>query len=230
MSGGFGFIKMDSPFIRFLSFVADLMILNLLTVLCCIPVVTAGASFAAMHYVLTKMVRNEEGYIVKSFFHAFKQNLLQGIFIWIGMIGVGALLWADYMILLTNGSTTTGWPAIILYAIAIFVLMTALYIFPVLSRYHNTIRGIIKVAVSMMIVGMGYLRTIANVLLFMVPFAVVWFMGMDAMPFLIVFCFTLPGYFRAVLYNGLFKKYEEAVEDTTEQTEESTEVSTEENA
>ena len=76
---------MDSPFMRFLSVLADLMILNFLTILCCIPVVTAGASFTAMHYVLIKMVRNEEGYIAKSFFHAFKQNLGQGIFIWIGM-------------------------------------------------------------------------------------------------------------------------------------------------
>ena len=36
--------NIDSPVMRFLGKVADLMILNLVTLLCCIPVVTIGAS------------------------------------------------------------------------------------------------------------------------------------------------------------------------------------------
>ena len=46
--------NIDSPVMRFLGKVADLMILNLVTLLCCIPVVTIGASLTAMHYVLLK--------------------------------------------------------------------------------------------------------------------------------------------------------------------------------
>ena len=59
---------MDSPVMRFLTVMADLMILNILTIICCIPIITAGASLTGLHYVLLKMARNEEGYIVKSFF------------------------------------------------------------------------------------------------------------------------------------------------------------------
>ncbi|MBO5999901.1 MAG: YesL family protein, partial [Lachnospiraceae bacterium] len=66
--------SMDSPLMKVLSRVADLLILNLLTVVCCIPVITAGAAFSAMYYVLLKMVRGEEGYIVKQYFKAFKEN------------------------------------------------------------------------------------------------------------------------------------------------------------
>ena len=61
----------DSPFMRALTRVADLMILNFLMLLCCIPVITAGAGFTGMHYVLLKMVRNEEGYIARGFFKKF---------------------------------------------------------------------------------------------------------------------------------------------------------------
>ena len=68
--------NIDSPVMRFLGKVADLMILNLVTLLCCIPVVTIGASLTAMHYVLLKMVRNEESYIVRSFFKSFKRDAL----------------------------------------------------------------------------------------------------------------------------------------------------------
>ena len=69
---------MDSPLMIGLNKMADLMILNLLTILCCLPVVTVGASLTAMHYMVIKLIRNEESYVVKGFFRSFKQNLRQG--------------------------------------------------------------------------------------------------------------------------------------------------------
>ena len=222
MSGerGFGFLQMDSPFMRFLSTLADLMLLNILTILCCIPVITAGASFAAMHYVLTKMVRNEEGYIVKGFFKAFKQNLVQGIFLGIGLIAVAAALYADLFLILSDGGQATGVMRILLAVAAIVIYLIALYIFPVLSRYHNTIRGILKTSFSMAVIGLFSLRTVFNGVLFLAPFLVLWFVGLDSVPFLAVFCFSLPGYLRAMLYNGLFKQFEASPEEAAEQAEE----------
>ena len=61
------FFNMDNKFFTFMSRVADLIILNLLCIVCCIPVVTIGPSIAAMFYVTLKMVRNEESYIVRGF-------------------------------------------------------------------------------------------------------------------------------------------------------------------
>ena len=72
-----------SPFIRFLNRMADLLIINLLTLLMCVPVITAGASLTAMHYVLLKMARDEEGYIVRSYFKSFKENFLQATGMWL---------------------------------------------------------------------------------------------------------------------------------------------------
>ena len=60
--------NMDNKFFTFMSRVADLCILNVLCIIFCIPVITAGASITAMFYVTMKMVRNEEAYIVKGFF------------------------------------------------------------------------------------------------------------------------------------------------------------------
>lgn len=61
------FFDIDSPLMQFLNKVADLMLLNLLTLICCIPLITAGAALTAAHYVVLKMRRNEEGYIAKDF-------------------------------------------------------------------------------------------------------------------------------------------------------------------
>lgn len=65
------FFNMDNKFFVFMGRVADLLLLNFLCILCCIPVVTAGASITALYYVTLKMARDEESYIARSFFHSF---------------------------------------------------------------------------------------------------------------------------------------------------------------
>ena len=62
------FFSMDNKFFVFMGKVADLCLLNLICLVCCIPIVTAGASITALYYVTLKMVRNEESYIFRSFF------------------------------------------------------------------------------------------------------------------------------------------------------------------
>ena len=66
------FFNMDNKFFTVMGRIADLCILNIICLVCCIPIVTAGASITAMYYVTLKMVRNEEAYIVRSFFKSFK--------------------------------------------------------------------------------------------------------------------------------------------------------------
>ena len=71
--------NLDSPILKVLGTLADMCLLNIMTLIGCLPVVTAGASITAMHYVLLKMVRNEEGYVWKDFWKSFKENFWQGM-------------------------------------------------------------------------------------------------------------------------------------------------------
>ena len=56
---------LENPVMRGLSRLADMMILNLLTLLLCLPVFTAGSALTAMYYVELKWARKEEGYTVR---------------------------------------------------------------------------------------------------------------------------------------------------------------------
>lgn len=202
------FLKLDSPFMRFLGTLADLMILNMLTVLCCIPVITAGASFTAMHYVLQKLVRGEENYISKQFFHSFKENFGQATLIWIVMAAVYTALFVDWRILRMQGEQFSVIFVVLLYVAALIIFLYTLYIFPVLARYKNTIRGTLRLAFSMTILGSITFRTLAAGILYIVPFAILLIYGWGAIPILLLMGFTVPGFFRAMMYRGLFKKYE----------------------
>ena len=85
----------DSKFMSALGVMANLMMLNFLTLLLCLPVITAGASLTAMHYVLLKIVKDEEGNIPEQFFRAFKMNFRQATIIWIGMVIIYAAMFVD---------------------------------------------------------------------------------------------------------------------------------------
>ena len=92
---------MDNKFFTFMSRVADLCILNVLCIIFCIPVITAGASITAMFYVTMKMVRNEEAYIVKGFFKSFKENFKQATMINIILLLAAGLLYVDTKVVKT---------------------------------------------------------------------------------------------------------------------------------
>ncbi len=202
---------------RALGVIANLMGLNILTLVCCIPIVTAGASFTAMHYVLLKIVRGEEGYIIKDFFKSFKENFFQATIIWIIVAAVYVALFLDWRIIRMQGDQFSGALIIALYAAILIVYLFSLYIFPVLSRYKNTIMGTFKMAFSLSVFGMLTLRTLAAGVLFLSPFALLYLFGYPIVPVILVFTFTGPGYFRAKLYNGLYKMLEKGNEETENQ-------------
>ena len=68
--------------------ISDVMILNLITLVMCVPIITAGAALTAKDYMCYKLVKNEEGGILKGFFHSFKQNFKQATIIWLIMLVV----------------------------------------------------------------------------------------------------------------------------------------------
>lgn len=138
------FFNLDSPLMTFLSKMADLMILNLLTLLCCLPIITAGDAMTALYYMTIKMVKNEECYIVKGYFKSFKENFKQATIIWLIALVVGIIFAGDFMIL-RNSTVSFGKVIMVLITIvAVIYLFTMIYIFPVLSRFENTVKNTIR--------------------------------------------------------------------------------------
>lgn len=135
------FFNMDNKFFVFMGRVADLAILNILCVICCIPIVTIGASVTALHYVTLKMVRNEESYIVRSFFKSFKENFKQATIINLIMLFVAIMLYMDITIAAGMQGTTRKVLIVVFMAFAFLFVLIFLYIYPVLAKFYNTIRN-----------------------------------------------------------------------------------------
>lgn len=196
----------DSPVIAFLSRIADLIWLNLLTLICCIPVVTAGAAFTALHYVTVKMVRNEEGYLTRSYFKSFKENFLQATALWILLVLILAVAAADFYFISLMDRGVAFVLRIGLGAVFFFFLCSAVYWFPLLSRFENSLKNTIK---NSCLVGvLCFPKTIAILLIYGLGIGLYAFFALRLMPLILLAGISLPVYIASYLYSGIFKKLE----------------------
>ena len=138
--------SLDNPVIALMARVADIVVLNLLWLLCCIPIVTIGTSTTALYYVTLKMVKNEDSGILRSFFHAIKDNLKQGILLTLIFLVCGFVLLLDYFAVAVIGGfvEAIGQPLVLL--LAYLLVSTALFAIPLQAQFSNTIRGTLKAA------------------------------------------------------------------------------------
>lgn len=199
--------SLDSPVIRALSRMADLLILNFFALICCIPIVTAGASFTAMHYMCLKMARNEETYVVRGFFKSFKDNFKQATIIWLICLAVFALLAGDFYLLMVIPNLHMVLRAII-FVTAIVVCCAATFVFPVLAKFDNTVKQTIKNAFLISVI--QFPKTVVMFILNWLPW-VLMFTVIQIAPLCIFFGLAAPAYASAYLYNGFFQKMEDQI-------------------
>ena len=198
--------NLDSPVMVFLTKVANLMILNILTILLCIPLVTAGSAITALYYVTIKMARGDDPYIVKSYFKSFKENFRQATIIWLIMLAVILLMVVDWQVVfeLMEG-TGANVMRVIIFVISVFLVLTGLYVFPVLSRFENTIKNTIKNAFLMSLLNLP--KSILIVILHFLPVVAV-LITVQALPVVFLLGFSTVAYLCSMLYVRIFKRFE----------------------
>ena len=161
------FFNPDNPIMEFIAKIFDLILLNLIFIFSCVPIITIGASTSALSYVTLKMVRNEEAYIVRSFFKSFKDNFKQATIINLIMIAVGAVLYLDLNVAKNMPGSAGQIFHVIFMAFVIIYYVLFLYVYPILARFYNTIRNTIKNALFMAIRHLPY--TVVMVLIGLCP-------------------------------------------------------------
>jgi len=189
-------------FKRFMSAAADLIVLNVLLFLCCVPVVTAGAAWVAAYSYLLRIVRGQEtGFPFKPFFEDFRKGFRKATGAWLLLLLCLVILAGDYYFAVYVSNPTNRFFLIFAIVMAVVLLLAATWLFPLMARYENTIRGHIKNA-FLMAIG-AFPKTL---LAFVVQVAVI------ALPLFIpdlfvyigwlwvLFAFSLPLYITAFIF------------------------------
>ena len=139
-------LKPDSPLMITMTRITDCIFLSLFWLLCCIPVVTVGASFAALYDASYRTFRKNERNSWQRFFSVFREN-------WkVGIVPSAVFLAASWGLLkgtiaLWNLAVagTMSWMLFAALAFVAVVLLGMLSIlFPVLSRFENSLGALLK--------------------------------------------------------------------------------------
>lgn len=149
--------------------VVNLVKLNILTVLCCLPVVTIGPALSAMNYVVNLYIEEKSDEVAKPFFKAFRRDFPQSLLFGLFLILMTGLTVFDGLFLLANywGSFHPIWiPFLIL---VLFLAALYVYAFPMLCRYQLHFSELLKNAVVLfwqnLATSLGALLVIASPLL-----------------------------------------------------------------
>ena len=150
--------------------------LNLLWMVCSLPIITIGASTTALYYACLKIVREEDFSAASLFFRSFKQNFKQATVLWLIMLAAGIFLAGDGYILWHLRANSSGAPAVfwtlllaIIIAAAVIYVIVLLYLFPLLASVDNTNLAMLK---NSFLIGTHYL--FSTILMFAVHFAMFW--------------------------------------------------------
>ena len=98
------FFNEDNFLHQFFLFLGKLIALNLLWMICSIPVITIGASTTAMYYCTLKLHKDKDIDAIKSFFKSFRRNFLQSTIIWVFLLVAAFILWLEHIAVKTMPS------------------------------------------------------------------------------------------------------------------------------
>lgn len=134
----------DSGFSRLMNKIADLFILNILWLFCSLPIVTIGATTTALYSVNLKLINNEDGNLIKTFFKSFKENFKKATIIWLIILIISIVLGVNLVFWLKCGLSLSYFALpFIFFSLFIFLLVTP-YIFPILTKTKSSILNIFK--------------------------------------------------------------------------------------
>lgn len=137
----------NGPLMIALGKLADIVICNLMFCLFSLPVVTIGASLAALFTCMQRLVSDEErdeGMIIRDFWRAFRQNFKQATLLWLVCLLAIAFLTAYYYVTAGMGGLAGRVYQVTFYLLLLLFLFGFLYIFPLQARYQNKPRHTLR--------------------------------------------------------------------------------------
>ena len=174
---------LNSPFMRVLSRMADLVFVSILWVICCIPIITIGPATAAMYHVTLKLARKEDVHVISCFFQGFKNNFKQGVILNIIFLVVGTVIFLDYFIM-SNAEGTAGMlTSTCFFVMGIWLLCIMFYAYPLQAQFYNPIRRTLKNAAILSM--QKFRNTVIVFLLNMLP-VILLLVSVDTMKFVIL--------------------------------------------
>lgn len=201
--------RYDNKFFEILDKITDIIVLNLLCIFFSLPVITMGASITAMYSVSMKMAKGKEPYIIKEFIKGFKENFRDATISWILITIVVTVLGLDFYISKMIFSDTLKIVFQFIFTLVSIILVFVLtYIFPIISKFNNTIKQTIINSILIPIQNLP--NTILMVLINLSPVIMILILKNywgEILFFYTVIGYGIVSYINSILLNKILDRY-----------------------
>lgn len=198
----------DSPVMKLLQQFTDLIFLNLLWLLGCLPVFTIGASTAALYQCIIRMRKNEEGRSCSYFWKFYKSNFKQATILFFVVALIIALTVIDVLVIVMFIPNTSIILKILFLLPFLLVVPSLGYVFPLQAQFDNSVINTLKNAWSMSTI--HFLVSIIVLGLNLVPFVIFFFYPeffLRCVPIWLCLGGSVIAYANTALLQGVFVQY-----------------------
>lgn len=199
----------DNKFFELLGKVSDIIILNFLCIIFSIPIVTIGSSITSLYYVCLKIVDDEDPYIVKTFIKSFKENLKTSTIIWAVFLIIGGVLLIDFYI--SNQLINNIFANILKFIftiVGVIYIFSLSYVFPIISKFENTIKNTIMNSILISIHNLPYTIIITTINLM---WLIIVMVSPSSWGYVLFFYITMgigiTAFINSLYFNKIFSKY-----------------------
>lgn len=193
---------------RVITRMVDLIILNVIFLVSCIPLITIGAACTALYSLTLKMCKNEESYIVRSYFKYFRENFKKATGVWVISAVFLAVIGVDFQILGGLNSQTGNLMRTMVLAVFLLGAMILSYVFPLLAKFENSIGNTFKNAGIIAMTRIIYTIPVACINL--VPLMLLLYGGQPMLYGIRIYLvtgFSLAAYINSFALARVFQKY-----------------------
>lgn len=184
----------------------QILYVNILWLICSLGLITGGAAFCGAYYVWLKLVDNEDIDITKTFFKGFRDNFKQGTLMWvITVLTISASI--CFWRLIANDDLSGVLPKIGAGVYTLIIGILNIYVYPLIARYENTFKNIIKNAFAISI------QFLYGTILIAIVVAVEIYVTSLNHKILMASCFFLPGLIVFTV-SSVVKRTFTAIEET----------------
>ena len=156
-----GIFSYESRFSQVIMKVAYGCYLNLLWLVCSLPIFTIGAATVALYTITLKIAADEEGEILITFLRAFRDNFKQATIVWLIILATAGVLGVDIYVLRQLSQASAG-PLAIILTLALAIVIVAcialvivhMYVFPLIAYVENSTWEMLK---NSLFIGLRYL-------------------------------------------------------------------------
>lgn len=191
--------NLNSPFARAVNKLVMMLYVGMLWFLCSIPIITSGAATAALYEVFLKAVRDQEGYVGRSFFRAFKANLKQGVQLGVPLLLAETVFAVNLFYYGVLGGRGFGLQTAAFAVLFLLVLTLYSYVFAVMAKFENRAMGHFRMACVLMLRCFGW--SVAIMIIQVLTLALIWFF----LYIPLLFIMGIAGYMQAVIFDHVFQ-------------------------